>query len=79
MFDQLYLDGRSLLEVPLEDRKRLLRSVLKEHPRVRYAAHDETNACKLGDKVELVESRPYSKTKRFRVFRITEKAREDVQ
>src|SRR5688572_2346587 len=40
-FDLLYLDGRSLLEVPLEDRKRLLRSVLREHPRVRYAAHVE--------------------------------------
>ncbi|MFP5342599.1 MAG: DNA ligase D [Candidatus Limnocylindria bacterium] len=40
-FDLLYLDGRSLLDVPLEDRKRLLRSVLKEHPRVRYAAHVE--------------------------------------
>ncbi len=40
-FDLLYLDGRSLLEVPLEDRKRLLRSVLKEHPRVRFATHVE--------------------------------------
>ena len=40
-FDLLYLDGRSLLEVPLEDRKRLLRSVLKEHPRVRFASHVE--------------------------------------
>ena len=40
-FDLLYLDGRSLLEVPLEDRKRLSRSVLKEHPRVRYATHVE--------------------------------------
>src|SRR5688500_4635087 len=40
-FDLLYLDGRSLLDVPLEDRKRLLRSVLKEHPRVRFAAHVE--------------------------------------
>jgi len=38
-FDLLYLDGRSLLDVPLEDRKRLLRSVLLEHPRVRFAAH----------------------------------------
>ena len=41
VFDLLYLDGRSLLGVPLEDRKRLLRSVLKEHRRVRYAAHVE--------------------------------------
>ncbi len=38
-FDLLYLDGRSLLDVPLEDRKRLLKSVLKPHPRVRFASH----------------------------------------
>ena len=41
-FDLLYLDGRSLLRVPLEDRKRLLRSVLRESGRVRYASHVET-------------------------------------
>jgi bifunctional non-homologous end joining protein LigD len=40
-FDLLYLDGRSLLGVPLEDRKRLLKSVLREHPRVRFASHIE--------------------------------------
>ena len=40
-FDLLYLDGRSLLGVPLEDRKRLLRSVIRDHPRVRYASHVE--------------------------------------
>ena len=39
VFDLLYFDGRSLLDVPLEDRKRLLRSVLKDHPRVRFASH----------------------------------------
>jgi bifunctional non-homologous end joining protein LigD len=38
-FDLLYLDGRSLLDVALEDRKRLLKSVLRAHPRVRFAAH----------------------------------------
>ena len=38
-FDLLYLDGRSLLEVPLEDRKRLLRTVLREQDRVRFASH----------------------------------------
>ena len=41
VFDLLYLDGRSLLRVPLEDRKRLLRSVLRESPRVRFASHVE--------------------------------------
>jgi bifunctional non-homologous end joining protein LigD len=40
-FDLLYLDGRSLTSVPLEDRKRLLRSVLREQPRVRFASHVE--------------------------------------
>jgi bifunctional non-homologous end joining protein LigD len=39
VFDLLYLDGRSLLAVPLEDRKRLLRSVLRETSRVRFASH----------------------------------------
>ena len=38
-FDLLYLDGRDLLDVPLEERKRLLRLVLREHPSVRYVSH----------------------------------------
>ena len=41
-FDLLYLDGRSLIKLPLEDRKKLLRSVLKEDSRVRFANHVET-------------------------------------
>jgi len=41
-FDLLYLDGRSLLRLPLEDRKRLLKSVLREDRRIRFAAHVET-------------------------------------
>lgn len=38
-FDLLYFDGRSLLDVALEERKKLLRLVLREHPRVRFADH----------------------------------------
>jgi len=38
-FDLLHLDGRSLLDVPLEERKRLLRSRLRPHPMIRYAGH----------------------------------------
>jgi bifunctional non-homologous end joining protein LigD len=41
VFDLLYLDGRSLLRVPLQTRKALLRSVLRDQPRVRYAGHVE--------------------------------------
>jgi bifunctional non-homologous end joining protein LigD len=38
-FDLLHLDGRSLLDVPLEDRKRVLRRILRPHHMVRYASH----------------------------------------
>jgi bifunctional non-homologous end joining protein LigD len=42
-FDLLHLDGQSLLAVPLEERKRLLRSRLRPHPLVRYAGHVDTD------------------------------------
>ncbi|HEY3335995.1 MAG TPA: DNA ligase D, partial [Candidatus Limnocylindrales bacterium] len=41
-FDLLYLDGRSLLDVPLEQRKKLLELVLRPNARVRYATHIDT-------------------------------------
>ena len=41
VFDLLYLDGTSLENVPLEERKRLLQSRLRPHPLVRYASHVE--------------------------------------
>ena len=37
-------------------------------------AHDEENDCKVGDKVLVMETRPLSKDKRFRVVEIVEKA-----
>ena len=36
----------------------------------RYKAHDETNACKMGDQVRIVESRPYSKDTHWMVEEI---------
>jgi len=39
----------------------------------RYKAHDENNACKIGDKVKIVESRPLSKEKSWRVTEIISK------
>ena len=38
-------------------------------------AHDERNECSIGDRVSVVESRPLSREKRWRLFRILEKAR----
>ena len=37
-------------------------------------AHDEANECKVGDRVEVMETRPLSKDKRWRVVRRVEKA-----
>ena len=42
--------------------------------RARYAAHDENNECKIGDKVEIIESRPLSKNKHWIVTKVMEKA-----
>ena len=42
--------------------------------RTKFAVHDENNASKVGDKVLIVQSRPLSKTKRWRVSKIVEKA-----
>lgn len=40
-----------------------------------YKAHDEKNEAKVGDTVEIVETRPLSKDKYFRVLRIVERAK----
>lgn len=40
----------------------------------KYAAHDENNQCKAGDLVKITESRPLSKTKKFRVSEIVKRA-----
>ena len=54
----------------------------KNHPlygkRVKYSkkfkAHDELNEAKMGDVVEIMETRPLSATKRFRLVKVVEKA-----
>lgn len=42
--------------------------------RAKYAAHDEGNQCQIGDKVLITESRPLSRTKKWRISQIMEKA-----
>lgn len=39
----------------------------------KYKAHDENNTCKIGDKVKILEARPLSKEKRWRVVEIISK------
>jgi small subunit ribosomal protein S17 len=56
---------------------------IKQHPlyrkvvrrSVKFKAHDEENECHVGDRVRIMETRPLSKQKRWRVVEIVEKAR----
>ncbi len=41
----------------------------------KFAAHDETNDCKIGDTVRIMETRPLSKSKRWRLVEIIERAK----
>lgn len=41
----------------------------------KFKAHDNANECQVGDKVKIMETRPLSKTKRWRVVEIVEKAK----
>ena len=61
--------------VIIEDRVKhpLYGKVLRRNSRLK--AHDENNACGIGDRVLLMETRPLSATKRWRVVEILEKAK----
>ena len=61
--------------VAIEDNVRhpLYKKIIKRT--VKFKAHDEQNACGVGDKVMIMETRPLSKDKRWRVVEIIEKAK----
>ena len=61
--------------VTIERRKQhpMYKRVIKRSKK--YKAHDEKNECNEGDKVRIIETRPLSKTKRWRVAEILEKAK----
>ena len=51
----------------------LLKKIIKRTYKLK--AHDENNECNIGDRVEIMETRPLSKEKRWRLVRIVEKAK----
>ncbi len=61
-----------VVEVERTRRHPLYGKVIRVHKN--YKAHDENNECKIGDQVRIVESRPYSKDKHFRVEEILNRA-----
>ena len=61
-----------VVEVERTRRHPLYGKVIRVHKN--YKAHDENNECLIGDQVRIVESRPYSKDKHFRVEAILNRA-----
>jgi len=61
--------------VAIEDNVRhpLYKKTIKRTTKLK--AHDETNSCGIGDRVEIMETRPLSKDKRWRLVEVLEKAK----
>ena len=60
--------------VTIQDRvKHPLYNKIVDHS-VKYKAHDENNECGIGDKVEIMECRPLSATKRYRLVKVVQEA-----
>jgi small subunit ribosomal protein S17 len=66
------MDKTVVVEVERTVRHRLYGKVLRRVKR--YKAHDEQNECQIGDQVRIIESRPLSREKRWRVAEILDRA-----
>lgn len=62
--------------VTVEVERLVLHPVFKKYHRRKntFKAHDQKEECSMGDQVEIIESRPFSKTKRWSVQKIVKKA-----
>ena len=66
------MDKTVVVSVETSVRHKLYGKIVKRTYKLK--AHDEQNACQIGDKVKVMETRPLSKDKRWRVVSIVEKA-----
>lgn len=67
------MDKTIVVEVSTMVKHPVYKKMIKRSKRIK--AHDEENAAKIGDKVKLMETRPLSKDKRFRLVEILEVAK----
>ena len=67
------MDKTVIVQVGASKAHRLYRKTIRQ--RTRFKVHDEKNECGVGDLVRIVETRPISKEKRWRVVEIVEKAK----
>ncbi|HEX5758054.1 MAG TPA: 30S ribosomal protein S17 [Thermoanaerobaculia bacterium] len=66
------MDKTVIVAVPSPVPHRLYQRAIKRTSK--FAAHDETNECRIGDTVAIVSSRPLSRSKRWRVREILKRA-----
>ncbi|AZR74727.1 30S ribosomal protein S17 [Anoxybacter fermentans] len=66
------MDKTVVFEVERRTQHPLYKRVIRRTKR--YKAHDENNECRVGDKIKVMETRPLSKEKRWRVVEIIERA-----
>ena len=66
------MDKTVVVEITDKSKHPLYKKTITKTKRIK--AHDENNECGVGDKVMVMETRPLSKTKRWRVVNIIEKA-----
>ena len=67
------MDKTVIVEVTTTKRHSIYGKVMRRVKK--YKAHDEANDCRLGDRVQIIESRPISRHKRFTVTEILERAK----
>lgn len=68
------MDKTVVVRVTTTSRHPLYSKAVKKHNS--FYAHDEANDCRVGDVVQIVETRPLSKLKRWRVAQVLERARD---
>jgi small subunit ribosomal protein S17 len=66
------MDKTVVVTVERRYRHPLYKKVVRENKK--YMAHNEDNDCRMGDRVRIIESRPYSRRKRWAVEEILERA-----
>ena len=67
------MDKTAVVAVEDNVRHPLYKKIIKRT--VKLKAHDEKNSCLVGDKVQIMETRPLSKCKRWRIVSVLEKAK----
>ena len=67
------MDKTIVVEIELNLKNPLYKKIVKRTYKLK--AHDENNECNIGDRVKVMETRPLSKDKRWRLVEIVEKAK----